>query len=227
MAGRRRQRRGSGEAGPEEQDWLQTYADAITLLMAFFVMLVSFSKVELPQFEAVQAGIKEELGGQETKADTPIFELHAKMRQVVQTVPEIPAEQADVAFDDEGVVIDFASGSFFARGSARLTETAQLVLGKLRRELSVPPYDLFNVDVEGHTDDVPIRTDAFPSNWELSAARAAAVVRHLIGEGMDRTRLKAAGYADTKPKLPNRDLMGEPIPENRAENRRVSIRLHP
>jgi chemotaxis protein MotB len=194
--------------------------------MAFFVMLVSFSKVELPLFEQVQAGIKEELGGQ-IDSDKPIFSLHSKVQQIIEDTDDIPPEAVDVGFDDEGVVIDFASGSFFEPGSAMLTEPAKLVLGKVKRELEVPPYDLFFVDVEGHTDDVPIETDRFPSNWELSASRAAAVVRHFIERGMEPNRLKAAGYADTKPKVPNRDIMEEPIPENRAKNRRVSVRLHP
>ncbi|MEQ8603863.1 MAG: flagellar motor protein MotB [Marivibrio sp.] len=223
MARRRRPPAANDEDG---EDWLATYADAITLLMAFFVMLVSFSKVELPLFEQVQAGIKEELGGQ-VDSDKPIFSLHSKVQQIVEDTDDVPPEAVDVGFDDEGVVIDFASGSFFEPGSAQLTEQAKLILGKLKRELEVPPYDLFFVDAEGHTDDVPISTEKFPSNWELSAARAAAVVRHFIDRGMEPNRLKAAGYADTKPKVPNKDIMEEPIPENRAINRRVTVRLHP
>lgn len=219
-------RRKPPEVEEDSEDWLATYADAITLLMAFFVMLVSFSRVELPLFEKVQAGIKEELGGQ-VDSEKPIFQLHSQIQRIIQDTDDVPPEAVDVGFDDEGVVIDFASGSFFEPGSARLTEPAKLVLGKVKRELEVPPYDLFLVDVEGHTDDVPIATDRFPSNWELSASRAAAVVRHFIERGMEANRLKAAGYADTKPKVPNKDIMEEPIPENRAINRRVSVRLHP
>ena len=226
MAGQRDRRRPGGRDGGEEEDWLVTYADAITLLMAFFVMLVSFSKVELLQFEAVQAGIQNELGGREAN-EAPIFRLHSQLRSMVDTTPELPPEQVDVGFDDSGVVMDFANGSFFEPGSAQLTETAKLVLGKLKRRLERPPYDLFAVDVEGHTDDVAVAGDLYPSNWELSAARAAAVVRHFIARGLEPTRLKAAGFADTKPKVPNRNVLGEPIPENRAKNRRVAIRLHP
>ncbi|MBT5495044.1 MAG: OmpA family protein [Alphaproteobacteria bacterium] len=83
------------------------------------------------------------------------------------------------------------------------------------------------MDVEGHTDDVPIRTARFPSNWELSASRASSVVRYFIEQGIKPSRLKAAGYADTKPKLPNKDIFDEGIPENREKNRRVGLRLHP
>lgn len=218
--------RKKAEPPGDEEDWLATYADAITLLMAFFVMLVSFSKVELPLFEAVQAGIKEKLGG-EVDSEKPIFALQSKINNIVQDTPEIPPDQIDVGFDDEGVVVDFASGSFFKPGSAVLTEQAKLVLGKIKRELELPPYDLYHVDVEGHTDDIPITTEQFPSNWELSAARAARVVRFLIELGLDPKFLQASGYADTKPKLPHRDLVGAPIPENQKKNRRISVRLYP
>lgn len=211
----------------DDEDWLATYADAITLLMAFFVMLVSFSKVELPLFEAVQAGIKEKLGG-EVDSDKPIFALQSKINNVVQDTPEIPPDQIDVGFDDEGVVVDFASGSFFRPGSAELTEQAKLVLGKIKRELELPPYDLYHVDVEGHTDDIPIKNSPiFPTNWELSAARAARVVREFVTLGIEPQFLQASGYADTKPKVPHRDLLGEPIPENQKKNRRISVRLYP
>jgi chemotaxis protein MotB len=90
-----------------------------------------------------------------------------------------------------------------------------------------PTYEGYLIDVEGHTDDVPIRTARFPSNWELSASRASSVVRYFIEQGIKPSRLKAAGYADTKPKLPNKDIFDEGIPENREKNRRVSLRLHP
>lgn len=74
---------------------------------------------------------------------------------------------------------------------------------------------------------MPINSAQFPSNWELSAARASSVVRYFIELGIKPSRLKAAGYADTKPKVPNKDIFNEGIPENRAQNRRVGLRLHP
>lgn len=219
--------RKKAEPPSDEEDWIATYADAITLLMAFFVMLVSFSKVELPLFEAVQAGIKEKLGG-EVDSDKPIFSLNSKINNIVQDQTKIPPDQIDVGFDDEGVVVDFASGSFFKPGSAELTEAATFVLGKIKRELELPPYDLYHVDVQGHTDDVPIKNSPiFPTNWELSTARAARVVREFADLGLDPKYLQASGYADTRPKVPHRDLLDEPILENQKKNRRVSVRLYP
>ena len=81
----------------------------------------------------------------------------------------------------------------------------------------------YSVLVEGHTDDQPIASRIFPSNWELSAARAARVVRFFIDSGVSPDRLKAAGLADTQPEAPNTTSEGVPIPENRARNRRVAI----
>lgn len=210
----------------DSEDWLTTYADAITLLMAFFIMLVSFSKVDIPLFEEVAAGIKEEIGGQ-VDSDRPIFALHTKIQSVVDSSSEVPPGAVQVGFDEEGIVIDFLSGSFFKHGSTELTDVAKTVLKRVRNELSEPPYDIYHVDVEGHTDDVPVNTDRFPSNWELSAFRAAVVLRHLIEIGMEPDYLKAVGFADTKPKVSNLDVLGEPIPENREQNNRVTIRLHP
>lgn len=224
-----RRRRKSDFDGPqEEEDWLVTYADAITLLMAFFVMLVSFSKVDLMVFADVQRGIKEQLGGTVDNDDSPIFSLESELaNSMLDEASEFPPDQYSIGFDDEGLVIDFASGSFFKPGSAELTEPASRILAKMYEDLNEPPYDTFLIDVEGHTDNVPIATDRFASNWELSTARAARVVRHFIELGMKPKWLRAVGYADTKPKLPNTDLMGNPIPENQKKNRRVTLRLRP
>lgn len=215
---------------PEEdntEDWMATYADAITLLMAFFVMLVSFSKIDIPMFEQVQAGIQEYIGG-DAQDETPIFELQSIIQSAVLEAEEIPPESVDVGFDDEGVVIDFGSGAFFKPGSAELLEGAELVLGKIKRELQDAPYDLFMVDIEGHTSSDPVLNGSvYPSNWELSASRAATVVRFLIEQGMDSNRMKASGYANTKPKVPEKDVMGNSLPENKAKNQRVTIRLFP
>jgi len=209
----------------EDESWLTTYADAITLLMAFFVMLVSFSEVNLPAFESVMAGIKEELGQREAP-ERPLFNLAQSMNQIVEEL-EIDPDLVESGFDELGVVIEFESRSFFGPGSAVLLPRAKQILIEIAFELEQPPYDLYFVNVEGHTDDSPINTARFPSNWELSTARATGVVRFLIEAGVTPDRLKASGYADVKPKYPNRDLFGEPIPENRVKNRRISIRLHP
>ena len=83
----------------------------------------------------------------------------------------------------------------------------------------------FNIEVEGHSDDTPIRTKQFPSNWELSAARASRVVRFFIEEKMASFRFQAIGFAETKPKVPNRDAEGKPIKQNQMTNRRIELHV--
>jgi chemotaxis protein MotB len=205
---------------------MTTYADAITLLMAFFIMLVSFSKVELPLFEKVQAGIKESLAGG-SDPQRPLFDLQATLTEVLADVGQGVADSSSIGFDEQGLVLEFASGIFFAEGRAELSSPARLALDQIQSILDRPPYDRYYVEVEGHTSDETQPSDIFPTNWELSAGRAAAVARFFIERGMLPTRLKAAGYADTRPKLPNRNLTGEPIPENQIANRRIVVRLLP
>lgn len=213
-----------GEEPPDE-DWLTTYADAITLLMAFFVMLVSFSKIDLPLFEAVMAGIKDEIGmgGEESvstsqqlksEIETTVFAMN--MEQVVE-----------VQKDPRGITIDMAGGSFFKSGTAQILESAHPLLRTWAKLLSSEKFKYFFIEVEGHTDDDPINTPQFPSNWELSAARAAAVVRFLQSESVHSYQMKAIGLGDSHPKVPNRDQFGDPIPLNQAKNRRIVVRLTP
>lgn len=209
----------------EEEDWLTTYADAITLLMAFFVMLLSFSKFDLPAFEKGIAGIQDKFS-QDEAPKRPMATLQQNMNSILEKM-QIDQDEGEARFDDAGVVIEFESGSFFRPGSADLLPKAENILLDIAYELSQSPYDLYFIDVEGHTDDAPINTPRYPSNWELSTARATGVVRFLISADVQPERLKASGYADVKPKFPNVDLFGEPIPENRRKNRRISIRLHP
>ena len=100
-----------------------------------------------------------------------------------------------------------------------------MILGQVAASLSSPRFAHDQVTVEGHTDDAPIHSAQFPSNWELSTARASAVVHFFLDAGVAPSRLRAAGYADTFPLVPNRDAAGRAIPENQARNRRVVIKL--
>lgn len=208
---------------PEEADWLVTYADAITLLMAFFVMLVSFSKIDLPMFEAVMAGIKEEIGmGKETAAST-----NQQVQSALESAAfEMSMEQVvDVQKDERGIIIEMASTSFFKPGTALIIETALPLLKSWAGILTQDQFKYYFVEVEGHTDDDPIHTAQFPSNWELSSDRAAAVVRDFQTNEVHPFQLKVVGFGDSHPKVPNRDLDGNAIKANQAKNRRVVIRL--
>lgn len=123
-------------------------------------------------------------------------------------------------------VLEMPSAAFFASGSAQLSEEgAKLLQAVIDKDLKATGMEEYQITVEGHTDDAPIKTFQFPSNWELSTARAAAVVRFFIEHGVPAQRLRAAGYADVFPKAPNRDSVGQAIPDNQAQNRRVIIKL--
>ncbi len=207
----------------ESEDWLVTYADAITLLMAFFVMLLTFAEFDIPAYEELTSALASNIGKRDEQSTTQSLKI-----DVQDMVYNMQADQAvSVSTDEKGVVIELQSGAFFEPASADLTPAAIPVLSKMAETMASPRYELYNVLVEGHTDDGAISTARFPSNWELSAGRASTVVRMFESSEVDRIRLSASGHADTRPKVPNRDLEGKPIPENRATNRRVVLRLHP
>ncbi len=203
------------------EDWISIYADAITLLMAFFVMLATFSRVDVPIFEQVQAGIAQELGGRTIVQ--PINLLESQLDAVIDTLGVADAVEVDT--DEDGVVLEFAANAFYQSGSALIRPQARPVIEDLAKVMLTARNSRYRILVEGHTDDVPIQTPRFPSNWELSAARAVNVVHVMIAQGVPPRRLAATGLADTQPKLPNRDPVGNPIPENQADNRRIVIHL--
>jgi flagellar motor protein MotB len=137
-----------------------------------------------------------------------------------------PTQGVDVESKTDRIsLLEIASSAFFGSGSADLSESGRSILRDVADELKSTRYDGYEIVVEGHTDDTPIATAHFSSNWELSTARAAAVVHFFLDQGLPANRLRAAGYAETRPRVANRDADGNTIPENQALNRRVVIRL--
>lgn len=221
-------------------DWLITYADMITLLLCFFVIffvILSSRKIGLEEPHAVQvstpavhdarpaqqkvAAPVAPLSGEEMSAFNSFENSGNSLRDTAAAKPNAGSEPKA----DRISMLEISSSAFFASGSADLSESGKPILRGVAEELKSGAYQGYQIVVEGHTDDTPIATAQFSSNWELSTARAAAVVHFLLDQGLPARRLRAAGYADTKPKLPNRDAMGAAIPENQAQNRRVVIRL--
>jgi len=207
----------------QEDDWMTTYGDMVTLLLGFFILLASISKVDMALFEQVQAGMAKGMGKRDI--ETPIENLKQEMKQIL--VQMNVDDVSSVGSDTSGVVIEFASSSFFEPGSAALREEALPVLRRVADTLNADIYKSFQVEVQGHTDDTPIHTPQFPSNWELSAERATGVVRFFIADQMVPARLRAVGLADVAPKVPNLDPFGNPLPANREINRRIVIRVNP
>ncbi len=136
-----------------------------------------------------------------------------------------PPKKYDEKPGDRISSIEMNSASSFAAGSATLSDDGKKALDAVIATVNSDKFKNFTITVEGHTDDSPINTLQFPSNWELSTGRAAAVARYFLEHGVAAQRLRASGYADTFPKVPNRDAAGKPIPANQAQNRRVVIKL--
>ena len=207
----------------EEEAWLLTYADMITLLMAFMVMLINFTKYDIPAMQEAVNAIKNEVGGGKDKSPLQIIK-----NEIQDIIYELQADEViHLASDDKGIVIELASSAFYRPGSAEFRPEAIQVLTELTKKIASPGMATYAIEIEGHTDDDPISTPVYPSNWELSAGRATRVVRFLSDQGIKPQRLKAAGFSDTQPKVPNRTADGAPIRENQAANRRVNIRMYP
>lgn len=239
---RRKFRRRHGDV----DDWLMTYADLITLLLCFFAIFLSVSIPKEKEFARAQQELIEQFGAKKApssqvvgtvapmqipniipKLDDPALNydsLPSIVGQFVEARPEGATTEQDRK-GDRILRIEMDSAAFFPIGTAALSDEGKGILRELMTRLTSPQYQAYTITVEGHTDDNPINTPQFPSNWELSTARAAAVVREFITLGIPPSRLRASGYADTFPKMPNRDAAGKPIPAQQAQNRRVVIRL--
>jgi chemotaxis protein MotB len=228
-------RRRRGTEDQHVDDWLMTYADMITLLLCFFAIFLS---VSMPKEDKVQEASKKVLE-QFAKPDAlagkfPSPETSGMPRSdskmPYQNMPSIVDQfegknNMEIKKGDRIISIDMNSAPLFGSGSAMLSEEGGKMLMDVVTIVNDEQFRDYRVTVEGHTDDAPISTVQFPSNWELSTARASAVVRFLIGNGVRADRLRAEGFADTAPKLPNRDASGRPLLENQAQNRRVVVKL--
>lgn len=222
---RRKARQESSSTG----SWLTTYSDMVTLLLAFFVLLFAFSAVDEDRFQAVITAFQGYFGifdGAVVIQENPITlpfqsskiaeeQLQALYAELTKHIEEEGMTGVELEMQERGVIIRFAEQVFFDLGEAILKPEAQGILHRLADTLRSIPNP---IRVEGHTDDWPIKTSRFPSNWELSVHRATNVVRHLIEkEGFNAQNLSALGYAEHRPLRPNDNA------QNRALNRRVDI----
>tara|TARA_R100000908_G_scaffold65235_1_gene53181 strand:- start:195730 stop:196413 length:684 start_codon:yes stop_codon:yes gene_type:complete len=207
----------------EDLEWLLTYSDMITLLLAFFAVLIAVSHVDINLWEQMKQGLRSEVSKQEN-VRTPLAEVKKDLDE--RLASEREANLVDITLGREGIKLFFNSSSFYNSGEAELLPTGQNIIDIVTEAMSDLGYYQFRIDVEGHTDNVPISTARYPSNWELSVARASEIVKYFIEEGIEGDRLKASGYADTQPVVPHVDEDGNDIIENRALNRRIVIRIY-
>lgn len=215
--------------------WLLTYADMITLLTAFFLMMYSMSVMSKGKFtqvaNSVRSGFSGVLNGGQSilngggahsdKAGVRPDTLYQNYKEAMQNLRAYVEQhklggKVSVREDERGVIISLISDNMlFVRGRADLNNSNADVLKQVAKILKAVPN---NIQIEGHTCDLPIHTATFPSNWELSSARAGTILRYFTEtQKQPSKRFVAAGYADTKPLAPNSSE------GNRAKNRRVDI----
>lgn len=204
--------------------WLATYGDMITLLMCFFVIFFSISEVNIALFEDLKNGFESDITNKETKS--PIS-LLAKQLDSIYDNPVDDNLDVEVELINRGINIKLASNDLFRSGDAQLSRSGRKTVDDISNSLLsiVERYNL-TCDIEGHTDDTPIRSYKFPSNWELSASRAANVLRQMIDSGIPKDQSRAIGFADIKPIIEPRDSTGSLVEGARAINRRVEIVIH-
>jgi chemotaxis protein MotB len=210
--------------------WLLTYADMITLMLALFIILFSMSTINRTKvqqfarlvsqgFDNVWTENHPPNGGKglrEGAGDANVPTIQRELQRYVQT--HKLQSRVEIHLDRRGLVITLLSdGSYYDSGSAEMRPQTLVVIDAVYQFLK---KNQNLIRVEGNTDNVPIHTSAYPTNWELSTARAVNVVRYLVEhDGLDPTRVSAAGYGEFRPRRPN------DTPAGRQQNRRVDIVL--
>lgn len=245
MARRRREE----EEHENHERWLVSYADFITLLFAFFVVMYAISSVNEGKYRVLSDSISSAfrtVPGNQTGAVVVVNPSAATPVTIPtrQNIPNVKVDQVQSQKKDRlrnmakelnkalaslveqgqvkvtegalGITVDINASVLFAPGDATLDIVARRALITVA-DILVPTD--FPILVEGHTDNIPISTTQFPSNWELSTVRAASVVRLFIEAGVDPRRMSAAGYADQRPVADNA------TPDGRQKNRRVAITI--
>jgi len=208
--------------------WLLTYADLITLLLAFFVVMYSMSQIDNKKFGKVSDALNTILKGgssvlryqQEPQKNGHGLLKLGNLRMVQQKIEDKfkqlgKVEVLETEITERGLVVHILESTLFDQGSAEIKPQAMEVLDLIAEQLQDRPN---HIRVEGHTDDTPINTVVYPSNWELSSARATAVVRYYSeNHSIPAGRISALGYGMYRPVAPNNSI------ENRARNRRVDV----
>ncbi|OPX55775.1 chemotaxis protein MotB [Oceanospirillum multiglobuliferum] len=243
--------------------WVMTFADLMSLLMCFFVLLLSFAEMDVTKFKRLAGemrnayGVQRQIQANDVPMGTSVImenytpgkpepnPLEIIQQKTTEQDPNLRTESVQTVTDQEtqtqadaeaiarilkeeieegkiqvesrrrNIIIRVEEKGSFSPGSAVLSEQFELVMDKIRQALAATPGQ---ITIEGHTDDIPIATERFRSNWDLSSARASSVAYELELDNLIETkRMKVIGYADTKGLVPNDSR------ENRAKNRRVEI----
>ena len=212
--------------------WVMTYGDMMSLLLTFFVLIVSFSSMQETKFEQAAASLADAFGVLSNpesviELNTPIIPNHVPTDEEAEALYEVRSvekmildegldKQISVEVLDDGILFRLDAPFMFASGGAKLKESAFKILDRLGKFFRKFPYE---VRIEGHTDTQPINSSRFPSNWDLSAARAVTVARYFQGSGIPPQRISAIGRGEFHPIADNATAAG------RSRNRRVEIFL--
>lgn len=199
------------------EGWLTSYADLITNLLIFFVLIISASQIQTGKMEKIIAQIS-----QSKPATESLATAEKKVKEALKQ--ENLQDNVSVKLTDAGLELSFESGVTFASGSADILVAMEGPLSKVLKVLT--PYAAkYNFAVEGHTDETPISTGRFKSNWELSSARAMQVRERLEQTGIEKNRIRVEAYGETKA-LPAEALQGLSREQVLAKHRRVVVRLY-
>jgi len=199
-----------------EEGWLLSYADLITNLLLFFVVLLTAANISTSKLQQ----IAEAVSGKEQPESLSAIKEQIDKRIVEQSLQDLV--RTDLT--DKGLELSLNSGIVFASGEADIAPAMEETLASMLGILAVYSSK-YLFAVEGHTDERPVATSRFPSNWELSAARAIAVRARLEKIGVENKRIRVEGYADTIG-LPEESLTGLSVEERRARHRRVIVRVY-
>ncbi len=196
----------------ESEVWIYSYADLITNLMAFFILLLTIRTADNQRLEKIKESFSQLKGSAAVAGQITDSEFNNSVTEMVKGLPE--SYQVAVQKNAEGISLTFMGGLFFETLATDLSPQAQQILTDLAPLIQKMPRQ-FRVDVSGHSDSRPIvDNEYYPSNWELSAARAGSVVRFLQEKGVPAKRMRAIGYSDT-----------QGVSGNMDQNRRVVIRI--
>jgi chemotaxis protein MotB len=210
--------------------WMVTYSDMVTLLLTFFVLLISMSDINKIKFVKAVGSLRGALGILEAADFTDVYPIELMKKstlfdeRVQRVYEQIESRIQDLSLDEDievvkdrgAVVLRLNSFILFDSGSTRLKPGAEPVLRDIAELIRPLPFDL---RIEGHTDDIPVSTSDY-SNWDLSVERAISVLKFFAEDQLlSLDRLSAAGYGAQRPIVPN------DTPENRAMNRRVDLYL--
>lgn len=230
---RKKRKNQAEDEGSGSPAWMTTFGDMMTLLLVFFVLLYSFSSMDVEKFKGFISALQNQLGvlegGQTITPDVNIDagNLGHDFAQAPENIRQIMKEldnyiennnlgqRVNVENKRKGLVISLTGEILYQLGRAEIRKQGREILTMISDILIDIPNDIM---IEGHTDNLPIRTDEFPSNWELSTARAVNVIKFLIEEkNFDPARLSAAGYSEYRPAAKNKTAA------DRAKNRRVEV----